>query len=604
MISIYGDESSDSNAQRVYAVAALQGPEDVWDELRTLWRERLEGKVFHSADCDSGYGNFRGMLPEVRGKLHIDLTSILANSGLIGWGLAIDLKGCTLAFPEVLADHTANSCFFRTMLFHVDKVHADHPSQPLRIVFDRNKKTEHNSRLLFEYLSEESEPGNTQWLPREPEFVSREEIGVQAADLWVRELMKFLDGTIFSGDNYKPRAQWEILLKTKRFGADLQFGAYFQSMKDQMPTLESKTGMNREKYISWLRQKKRQDNQSNRIEYMRDVAANDRRAAENNVDRTGSSDARKRRHLDTKDFWEVTGNNRGIDRNRSRIIFDTSGLNKLKDEPDQQGVLHKLRDAYEVLISETSVVELSATKDAETRTQLVDVCERLLSFGHCLMPHNWIAEEMPRLNARYRDRFRWDDVDINAPMIRDEILQREFLSQDRMAEESRQFAKENNKRFVDIFEEARDKFGADFPDTIKDVSLAEFIAQDKAVGGPFWKTVAGWYRRARLITLDEGAAREFIDRCPPFHALAMGAVIAHYQYAIPRGSEKAEFAAGRNDLFMAVYLPYCDVFVTDDVGQQNALRAIAQEVGLGVKVLSYPDFRAALLCRRVESATA
>jgi hypothetical protein len=386
VISIYGDESFDSGAQRVCAVAALQGPEEAWDRLRTLWRERLGGKVFHSADCESGYGDFRGMSPEVRGKLHIDLTSILANSGLTGWGLAIDVKGCKLAFPESLTDHTANSCFFRTMLFHVDKVHADHPSQPLRIVFDRNKKTEHNSRLLFDYLAEESESDNKQWLPREPEFVSREEIGVQAADVWVRELMKFLGGTLFSGDNYKPREQWEILLKTKRFGADLQFGAYFESMKDQMPTLESKTGMNREKYISWLRQKKRQDNQSNRIEYMRDVAANDRRAAENKVVRTGSLHAGKRRHFDRKDFREVTGNNRGIDGAGARIIFDTSGLNKLKDEPDQQAVLHKLRDGYEVLISETSVVELSATKDVETREQLVDVCEHLLSFGHCLMP--------------------------------------------------------------------------------------------------------------------------------------------------------------------------------------------------------------------------
>jgi hypothetical protein len=83
----------------------------------------------------------------------------------------------------------------------------------------------------------------------------------------------------------------------------------------------------------------------------------------------------------------------------------------------------------------------------------------------------------------------------------------------------------------------------------------------------------------------------------------MGTVIAHYQYALPRGSEKAEFAAGRNDLFMAVYLPYCNVFVTDDVGQQNALRAMAQEVGLGVKILNYPDFRAGLLCRRIDMAT-
>jgi hypothetical protein len=105
--------------------------------------------------------------------------------------------------------------------------------------------------------------------------IRREEIGVQAADLWVRELMKFLDGTLFSPD-YKPREQWDILLRTKRFGGDLQFGSYFQSMKDQMATLEQNTGLNKERYIAWLLKKKRQDNQSNRIEYMRDVAASDR----------------------------------------------------------------------------------------------------------------------------------------------------------------------------------------------------------------------------------------------------------------------------------------------------------------------------------------
>lgn len=594
MISIYGDESSDSGSERVYAVAALQGPEEVWGRLRTLWRERLGTKVFHSADCESGYGDFRGMSPEARTKLHIDLTSILANSGLVGWGLAIDVKGCRRAFPEMLPDHIANRCFFGTMLFHVEKVHADFPSQPLRIAFDRNKKTEYNSRLLFEYLAEESEPANKRWLPSGPEFVSREEIGVQAADIWAREFMKFFDGKLFSGDSYTPRQQWESLYRTKRFGGDLQFGSYFQSMKEQMATLESRTGMNMERYISWITKKKRQDSQSNRIEYMRQVAANNRRAAEKTAEQAEAADAVKREDFKREANPEVTGNNRAF----PRVIFDTSALNQLRDDPDQPGVLQKLRDGYEVLISETSVVELSATKDAGKRKLLIDVCERLLPFGHLLMPHNWIAEEMPRLHARYRERFRWDDVDIVATMIREEILEREFLDQDRMAEQSRDYAKENNKRFIDVFEEARDRFGSDFPDTVKHISLAEFIANYKAVGGPFWDTVAGWYKRARLTELNESQAREFIEKCPPFHALAMGVVIAHYQYAVPRGTEKAEFGAGRNDLFMAVYIPYCDFFVTDDAGQQNALRAIAQEVGLGVKILSYPDFRAVLMGTR------
>jgi hypothetical protein len=166
------------------------------------------------------------------------------------------------------------------VLFHIDKAHADFPSQPLRIVFDRNRRTGYNSRLLFDYLAEESEPRNKQWLPSGLEFVSREEVGVQAADLWVRELMKFLDGSLFSGDNYKPREQWNVLYGTGRFGGDLQFGEYFQSMKDQMATLESNTGMSKDRYIAWLHQKKRQDNQSNRIEYMRYVAAKDRASAE------------------------------------------------------------------------------------------------------------------------------------------------------------------------------------------------------------------------------------------------------------------------------------------------------------------------------------
>lgn len=227
------------------------------------------------------------MPPEARRKLHIDLTSILANSGLIGWGLAIDLKGCRLAFPEIASDHTASSCFFRTVLFHIDRARADFPSQPLRIVFDRNSKTEYNSRLLVDYLAEESEPRNEQWLPGGLEFVSREEVGVQAADLWVRELMKYLDGWLFSGDHYKPREQWNVLCGTGRFGADLQFGEYFQSMKDQMATLESNTGMSQERYIAWLHQKKRQDNQSNRIEYVRYVAAKERTSAEKQTGRSG-----------------------------------------------------------------------------------------------------------------------------------------------------------------------------------------------------------------------------------------------------------------------------------------------------------------------------
>ena len=290
---------------------------------------------------------------------------------------------------------------------------------------------------------------------------------------------------------------------------------------------------------------------------------------------------------------------------KTRIIFDTSGLNKLKkDDRNQQALLEKLGVQCEVLISETSVVELSATKKPEDRKQLLDLCERLLPFGGCLMPHNWILEETPRLNTRYKGRFRWEDVDITAPKIEREILQREFLDQDSMAEESWQFARTQNKRFIDIFREAREKFEAQFTEDIENLTLAEFIDMYKAANGPFWGLVIGFYERARWLRLTEAEAREFIVRCPPFHAAALGIVVAHYQYGLPRNNRKAEYDAGRNDLFMAVYLPYCDWFITDDTGQQNALTAIANEVGVGVRILGYTEFCRELLSEGAEGATA
>jgi hypothetical protein len=53
--------------------------------------------------------------------------------------------------------------------------------------------------------------------------------------------------------------------------------------------------------------------------------------------------------------------------------------------------------------------------------------------------------------------------------------------------------------------------------------------------------------------------------------------------------------ARRQDMFSAVFLPYCKVFVTDDEGQYNALKAVADLTGLETSILMYPDFKRDLL---------
>jgi hypothetical protein len=72
---------------------------------------------------------------------------------------------------------------------------------------------------------------------------------------------------------------------------------------------------------------------------------------------------------------------------------------------------------------------------------------------------------------------------------------------------------------------------------------------------------------------------------------------AQFQYGLPERKEKAEYKAGRLDLFMATYLPYCDLFVTGDEGRENALSVIATEVGVSTRVMSYSEFVQEVLTR-------
>lgn len=50
--------------------------------------------------------------------------------------------------------------------------------------------------------------------------------------------------------------------------------------------------------------------------------------------------------------------------------------------------------------------------------------------------------------------------------------------------------------------------------------------------------------------------------------------------------------AGRNDLFMAVYLPYCDKFVTAEKlrEREKCLREVVAVADLETEILSYDDF--------------
>jgi hypothetical protein len=69
-----------------------------------------------------------------------------------------------------------------------------------------------------------------------------------------------------------------------------------------------------------------------------------------------------------------------------------------------------------------------------------------------------------------------------------------------------------------------------------------------------------------------------------------------YSQSLSNEGTGEKFEAGRYDQFMAIYLPYCDKFVTAEKKreQEKCLREVAAVAGLETEVLSYDRFRESL----------
>lgn len=161
MLLVYGDESMDETKQRVCAVAGIIGTEDQWKALEWRWTHRTNGVPFHGNDCDSDQGDYANRPHWENKALYRDLTTLLANSGLAGYGHAIDLKAKNAVFPESedLAYYTA---FQRVVI--AMKNFAQHAGEIAEMTFDMRLESEHNAGFLYGAIRE-NEPDWAHILP-------------------------------------------------------------------------------------------------------------------------------------------------------------------------------------------------------------------------------------------------------------------------------------------------------------------------------------------------------------------------------------------------------------------------------------------------------
>ena len=268
VLSVFADDASDAKSERIFVVAGVMGTQEEWDNLETKWLARTSGQIFHATDCESDRGDFKNIPHEQNKKLYKDLTKLLAETPMMGFGSAIDINAYRTFMEGALEDAPYFHCFVRVILYFVKWTRVIIPQQKVKFTFDINPKTRFNAAFLYDNLlcRRREYTQYTQYMDKDLSFATRETVGIQVADLFTYEVMKHFDNQ-FGPVKRRTRLSLETLLKTHRFVPHYYTREYFEAFAKNIKDIESRSGVSSEKYIEWLKEHNCLDNAENRTRY-------------------------------------------------------------------------------------------------------------------------------------------------------------------------------------------------------------------------------------------------------------------------------------------------------------------------------------------------
>jgi hypothetical protein len=112
---------------------------------------------------------------------------------------------------------------------------------------------------------------------------------------------------------------------------------------------------------------------------------------------------------------------------RPRIIFDTSGINKLEDGGfASEPLMRALECGYEVILTAMSADEIISNKSAVRRDALLSRFGRFLYKAQCLWPPHELIRLLVSAHVASPDGFDWTTVNARARVYEDAIPRRDF----------------------------------------------------------------------------------------------------------------------------------------------------------------------------------
>lgn len=282
------------------------------------------------------------------------------------------------------------------------------------------------------------------------------------------------------------------------------------------------------------------------------------------------------------------------------ITFDTSGHNRLvKDGQLSEAILAGLKSGYHFRFAGLSLEELMSTPGTSERLALFTYCKRLRAGStDCIYPHNETLKLLIQAHSQNPAAFDWKKVNVRAWEYEREIDCPELVGDDALSAAQRARQIQDQKDYRQMYSGLRSKLAQVFADhgEALPVTLDEVVTRlrESTLLGDTGKLL---YDRATNANVSQTTVTGFTNVCPPFRALLYAILLSWYDLSIRDRHSGEKFQAGRNDMFMSVYLSYCDLFVTAEKNgeQEKCLRTIVNLAGLETRVLSYDDFCNSLL---------
>jgi hypothetical protein len=270
----YGDDSADAECERVFAVAAVVAPEELWSRLEEAWGNINNNLPFHATDCDSDNGIYKERDHQQNKKLYRDCITLLTDSGAFGFAYAIDLAGREEFFPDTDKQLHYHWCYER-VIRRIATFLGSRGISKVEFSFDNRLDIVSNAKTVYSLITSDEEFSYRQVLGERVEFLSSAKFPrIQLGDLYAREVMKHLDNMV-GPRKREERKSFTALRNSGRFDVEFFMREAWQDKRRKFNDIQKHAGFTFDDYEKWLSRKCRTDNVSNRFEFLAWLDARD-----------------------------------------------------------------------------------------------------------------------------------------------------------------------------------------------------------------------------------------------------------------------------------------------------------------------------------------